>query len=513
MIAKVFSAALTGLNSQIIEIETSVDNGLRCFNIVGLADTAIKEAKERVGSAIKASHLRAPQESNYRVLINLAPANIKKEGTSYDLALALSYLIASKQTSPLTKKILLAAELALDGSLKPINGALSLALTAKSNGFAEIILPKENAREAALCNVLGSNKELKIIPADNLLQALAHLEERATIQPTAIAPEELQNPLANFEIEFSWIKGQSHAKRGLEIAASGGHNLMLQGPPGSGKTLLAKSVCSILPTLTSGELLELTQIYSASGLLSNNNILRQRPFRAPHHSASIAALIGGGNPVRPGEITLSHRGVLFMDEFPEFHRDVLEALRQPLEEGAINIQRARSNLSFPAKFFLIASANPCPCGYYNDPEKACACTASQVASYRRKLSGPLIDRFDIFCWVPQVKYEELVAPTESLTNSAVIRDKIEKARKIQAARFKGENILTNAEMKLPDIKKYCQVDSRTNTILKRAVDMAKLSARGYHRVLKVSRTIADLSDNENITFDNVSEALAYRQEK
>lgn len=512
MISKVYSGALQGLEAQIIEVEVASSSGMRAFSVVGLADTAIKEAKERVGAAIKSSQLTPPQLQRKRVLISLAPADLKKEGSLYDLPIALGYLLADKQISFNPSGIMFLGELALNSQLKPIKGAFSFALLAREKGFNKIILPKENAKEAALVNLLGSEQNFEVIGAGHLSEVIDYLMRKTKIVPTLVEQREIANN-QKFEIDFSWIKGQGHAKAGLEIAAAGGHNVLLEGPPGAGKTILAKSIISILPALSPSELLELTKIYSACGLLDvEKPILSQRPFRAPHHTASEPALIGGGSPIRPGEITLSHRGVLFLDEFPEFHRDVLESLRQPLEDGIIHIQRARHNLTFPASFTLIAAANPCPCGFKNDPQHACACTNSQVASYTRKLSGPLMDRFDIFCNVPAVKYDELVAPSQQ-SESIGTRQGIERARSIQKQRFADCSIITNSEMGLPEIKKYCQIDSNSHHSLKNLVNTGKLSARGYHRTLKVARTMADLMGSENISFNNITEALSYRDRK
>ena len=522
MLAKIFSGALRGIGAQIIEVEVAASQGLRSFNIVGLADTAIKEAKERVCSAIKNAGLKPPNQETRRVVVNLAPADLKKEGSHYDLPIALGYLLASGQThfEPLGKIIL--GELALNGELRPIRGALSFALLAAKNNFKQIILPKENAKEAGLIDFLANNNT-QIIGVNNLKEAILFLEGQQEIvshktlwtdyanRPAVSEIDPIRNPASN-GVDLGWIKGQEHSKRGLEIAVAGAHNLFLQGPPGTGKTLLAKAAVSIMPDLQPEELLELVQIYSASGLLPTDQFPSQRPFRAPHHSASEPTIIGGGQPVRAGEITLAHRGVLFLDEFPEFHRDVLESLRQPIEQGEITVQRAKVNLTLPARFFLIAAANPCPCGYRNDPEKDCTCTQSQVAAYRRKLSGPLMDRMDIFCWVSALKYEHLTSQ-EKPQESILVKQKIAQARAIQKARLQNDGLLTNTEMTLPLIKKHCQLDKPSEMLLRKWVDSGDLSGRGYHRVLKVARTIADLDNRPNIGLADVSEALSYRQKE
>ncbi len=511
MPSKVFSAAPVGLSGQIIEIETDIHYGLRCFNIVGLPDKSVEESKERVGSAIKSSRFQSPFDQPERILVNLAPADLKKEGALYDLPIALGYLSASEQINFNPHKKVIIGELSLDGILRPIKGVLPLALAAIEQDMEEIILPKANAMEASL--VLPENsfdgKKIKIIAVNSLIEAANYLEGKIFIAPfSPDAKISTEKPV--YATDLGWIKGQESAKRAIEIAAAGGHNILMQGPPGSGKSLLANSLPSILPELSFGESLEVTKIYSIAGLLPEKNpLIKFRPFRSPHHTTSEVALIGGGNPPRPGEITLSHRGVLFLDEFPEFHRDVLESLRQPLEEGKISILRAGNHLTFPCRFILAAAANPCPCGYYKNPERRCRCLPSQISMYRRKLSGPLIDRIDIFIDVPNLTFEKLTSMDEE-NSSEKVKARVEMTRKIQRERFNQDKILINSEMQIPQIKKYCQIDPKSQSILKQFVDSGKLSARGYHRVLKIARTIADMDNSENISYSNLSEALMYR---
>lgn len=503
MLAKVFSAGIVGLDAQIIEVEVETSYGLPRFTLVGLPDKAVEESKERVGAAIKSSGFQSPTSQPIKVLVGLAPADLKKEGSIYDLPIALGFLAANQQIAFSPEKRMFVGELSLDGNLRPIRGALSFAILAKEKGFAELFVPKANAKEAAII------KGVRIVGVESLKDVTRHLTGKVRLPAAKISQQKLAEP-ALYPVDIGWIKGQEYAKRALEIAAAGGHNLIMQGPPGTGKTLLAQALPSILPPLNFEEALEVTKIYSIAGLLPKEKyLLSERPFRAPHHTSSEAALIGGGSPPRPGEITLAHRGVLFMDEFPEFHRDVLESMRQPLEEGSISILRSRHKLNLPARFTLIAAANPCPCGYYRDPERPCQCQPSQIAKYNRKLSGPLMDRFDLFIHVPQLKYEKLMEP-DNEGASAKIRGRVTLARQVQQERYREENIFINGEMRIPHIKRFCQLEAQSQNFLKKSIDSGRLSMRGYHRLLKTARTIADLDGSENIQFGHLSEALSYR---
>ena len=502
---RILSAAIMGLDAQIIEVEVDLTPGLHIFNIVGLADKSIVEAKERVSAAIKNSGAEPPRKKNQRLIINLAPADIKKEGPAYDLPIALGYLLASKQIHFDPENQLFVGELALDGKIRSISGILSIALLAQREKIKTLFVPKDNAKEAALV------ENLEIIPIESLAQAIAYLEERVLIKPQpATDLEELTRLRQGFgEVNMAYIKGQENAKRAIEIAASGAHNLLMSGPPGSGKSLLAKAIPSILPKMTRDEILEVTKIHSIAGRLSAKTpIISQRPFGAPHHTASEISLIGGGTFSKPGEISLTHRGVLFLDEFPEFHRDLLESLRQPLEDGVVTISRAKGTFTYPAKFMLIAAMNPCPCGFANHPTKQCVCSSNEIRRYQRKISGPLLDRIDLHVEVPQLKYEKL-ASEKVAEDSASIRNRVEQARKIQWERFEK----TNSEMTILEIKKYCQIDQAGESLLRNAVDKMNLSARGYHRILKLARTIADLNDEKNVLKDNIAEALQYRQKE
>jgi len=502
MLAKVISCALVGLEGIIVEVEVDTSRGMPSLIIVGLPDAAVKEASERVRAAVKNSGLVFPGK---RITVNLAPADIRKAGPAYDLPIAVGVLIASEQAWPqAVEDALFVGELSLDGSVRHVNGILPIAAVAHQQGIHRIFVPAADAPEAALID------GLEVIPVEHLGQLAAHLQGLRTIPPYTPDLDPTSLPLPPYAADFAEIKGQEHVKRALEVAAAGGHNVLMVGPPGAGKTLLARSTPSILPTMTVEEALEVTKIYSIAGLLPPDTpLIRHRPFRAPHHTISHAGLVGGGHWPRPGEISLAHRGVLFLDELPEFGTRTLEGLRQPLEDRKVVISRSTGTLTFPANFIFMAAMNPCPCGYYGDPVRECTCSLSTISRYQKRISGPLLDRIDIHVEVPRVDYDKLT--DERLGEpSEAIRARVERAREVQRRRFAGTPLSCNADMGPTEVREICRLDETGRGLVRAAMQQLHMSARAFHRILKLARTIADLAGSERIETAHLAEAIQYR---
>lgn len=508
--SRIYSAQTHLLRGQIITVEVDISKGLNSFSVVGLPDKAIDEARDRVGSALKNTGFESPKHKNQKTVVSLSPADIKKEGSFFDLSIALAYLLSSGDIQFNPEGKLFLGELSLNGDLKPIKGALPLAEEAKRAGFHELYLPFENAKEAALV------EGIDVYGIKNIKEVVFHLNERYEKSPDSIPLKpfpktEITQTIARAPFDIRDIRGQEHAKRGLEIAAAGGHNIALYGPPGTGKTMLARAFASLLPDMNPEEVLEITSIHSVAGILKDGLIV-EPPFRSPHHTASYVSIIGGGQNLKPGEVTLAHGGVLFLDEFPEFDKRVVESLRQPLEDNIVTISRAKGTATFPSNFILITAMNMCPCGNTGSKQKSCTCTAAELQRYKRKLSGPIVDRIDMWVPVGAIDYETLGAPTTEGETTERVRSRVKEARSNQEKRFENSvrKVRKNSDMNAKDISEHIQLSKETKDILIASAEKLKLSARAYHRVLKLARTIADLAGSNEITTSHILEALQYR---